>query len=215
MKKAIIFDMDGVLIDSEIIYQEWMFQFLRSHEVVYPVRNYQQKIGTTQSVFDDLEMYNKGINIINLKKQFEDYWISRKLDFSSIFPMSLKEQLKWFKNTGFSLAIASSSPLETIKDMTKSCDIQSYFNYIISGRSLVESKPHPEIFLRAAEGLGVLPSECFVVEDSHHGVLAGKSAGMEVIAIADKRFNQDLSDADYLIESIGSLKEVIKERQKN
>lgn len=210
MIKGIIFDMDGVLIDSEIVYQKWMFDFLKEEQLNYPKSAYQKKIGTTLSVFDDLEKYNEDCNIAELREKFLVYWQSKKMDYKNIFFSSLINQLKWLKNKNIKMAIASSSPLETINEVMTVCEIKSYFDCVISGRNLPESKPNPAIFLQAAKKLGISAYECLVVEDSYNGILAGKRARMKVLAIKDTRFYHDVSLADDVIFDIKGLQEELQ-----
>ncbi|BDP56043.1 hypothetical protein EfmJHP36_05220 [Enterococcus faecium] len=94
------------------------------------------------------------------------------------------------------MAIASSSPMDTINEVVTTCKIESYFDCLISGRDLPESKPNPTIFLKASEQLRIPVEECLVIEDSYNGIKAGKRANMKVLAIKDKRFSQDVSLAD-------------------
>ena len=180
MIKALIFDMDGVLIDSEIMYQKWVFNFLKQENLSYPLYSYQKKIGTTASIFDDIEKYNEGCNSLELKGKFTKYWKSQKIDYLDIFPNILIEQLEWLKKKKIKMAIASSSPMDTINEVVTTCKIESYFDCLISGRDLPESKPNPTIFLKASEQLRIPVEECLVIEDSYNGIKAGKRANMKI-----------------------------------
>jgi beta-phosphoglucomutase-like phosphatase (HAD superfamily) len=210
MLRAVIFDMDGVLINSEIIYQKWVYQFLNENHLEYPISKYQNKIGSAKSIFDDLSEFNSDISVLKLRESFLEFWKKKRLDYGTIFNYSLVEQFKWFKNNGLKLAIASSSPMSSINEMVKTCEIESFFDIKLSGRAFLESKPNPELFLCTASRLNVVPEECVVVEDSYNGILAGKRAGMTVIAVKDKYFSQDISSADEIIESIEYLQNKIK-----
>ncbi|HDL2079701.1 TPA: HAD-IA family hydrolase, partial [Enterococcus faecium] len=121
------------------------------------------------------------------------YWKSQKIDYLDIFPNILIEQLEWLKKKKIKMAIASSSPMDTINEVVTTCKIESYFDCLISGRDLPESKPNPTIFLKASEQLRIPVEECLVIEDSYNGIKAGKRANMKVLAIKDKRFSQDVS----------------------
>lgn len=209
MIKALIFDMDGVLIDSEIMYQKWVFNFLKQENLSYPLYSYQKKIGTTASIFDDIEKYNEGCNSLELKGKFTKYWKSQKIDYLDIFPNILIEQLEWLKKKKIKMAISSSSPMDTINEVVTTCKIESYFDCLISGRDLPESKPNPTIFLKASEQLRIPVEECLVIEDSYNGIKAGKRANMKVLAIKDKRFSQDVSLADDVIYDIKYLRQEV------
>ncbi|HCD6602789.1 TPA: HAD family phosphatase, partial [Enterococcus faecium] len=203
-------DMDGVLIDSEIMYQKWVFNFLKQENLSYPLYSYQKKIGTTASIFDDIEKYNEGCNSLELKGKFTKYWKSQKIDYLDIFPNILIEQLEWLKKKKIKMAISSSSPMDTINEVVTTCKIESYFDCLISGRDLPESKPNPTIFLKASEQLRIPVEECLVIEDSYNGIKAGKRANMKVLAIKDKRFSQDVSLADDVIYDIKYLRQEVQ-----
>ncbi|MDV4438833.1 HAD family phosphatase [Enterococcus faecium] len=202
--------MDGVLIDSEIMYQKWVFNFLKQENLSYPLYSYQKKIGTTASIFDDIEKYNEGCNSLELKGKFTKYWKSQKIDYLDIFPNILIEQLEWLKKKKIKMAISSSSPMDTINEVVTTCKIESYFDCLISGRDLPESKPNPTIFLKASEQLRIPVEECLVIEDSYNGIKAGKRANMKVLAIKDKRFSQDVSLADDVIYDIKYLRQEVQ-----
>lgn len=107
---------------------------------------------------------------------------------------------------GFKLAIASSSPIDVIEVVVQALDIKKYFHTLVTGDYIVNSKPEPDIFIYAANKLQVSPEECFVVEDSHNGVLAAKIAGMKCIGYINKNSgSQDLTAADIIIENFSDL----------
>ncbi|HEN2075480.1 TPA: HAD family hydrolase, partial [Enterococcus faecium] len=138
------------------------------------------------------------------------YWKSQKIDYLDIFPNILIEQLEWLKKKKIKMAIASSSPMDTINEVVTTCKIESYFDCLISGRDLPESKPNPTIFLKASEQLRIPVEECLVIEDSYNGIKAGKRANMKVLAIKDKRFSQDVSLADDVIYDIKYLRQEVQ-----
>ncbi|HFM6592159.1 TPA: HAD family hydrolase, partial [Enterococcus faecium] len=130
--------------------------------------------------------------------------------YLDIFPNILIEQLEWLKKKKIKMAIASSSPMDTINEVVTTCKIESYFDCLISGRDLPESKPNPTIFLKASEQLRIPVEECLVIEDSYNGIKAGKRANMKVLAIKDKRFSQDVSLADDVIYDIKYLRQEVQ-----
>ncbi|HFM6383117.1 TPA: HAD family hydrolase, partial [Enterococcus faecium] len=132
------------------------------------------------------------------------------IDYLDIFPNILIEQLEWLKKKKIKMAIASSSPMDTINEVVTTCKIESYFDCLISGRDLPESKPNPTIFLKASEQLRIPVEECLVIEDSYNGIKAGKRANMKVLAIKDKRFSQDVSLADDVIYDIKYLRQEVQ-----
>ena len=100
--------------------------------------------------------------------------------------------LRSFKEAGYTMAVASSSPYENIVKTTKELGIHEYFDQLVSGESVEHPKPAPDVFLKAAKALGTAPEECLVVEDSCHGVHAAKNAGMPSIGF----INPDSGDQD-------------------
>ena len=99
----------------------------------------------------------------------------------------------------FKLAVASSAKRERIELVLNRFELTSYFDVIVSGYEVSNSKPHPDIFLKAAEKLKVDPKECIVIEDSANGIRAAKLANMFWIGYNNPISNQDLSEADIII----------------
>lgn len=209
MIDAIIFDMDGVLIDSEPVYMTHVYDFLASQKLVYPTEIYRQKIGSSKSIVDDLPLYNPHYDFDGFREKMIKHGQKLSIDYNNIFRKEWLAELDFFTKKNLNMAIASSSPMQSIRDFVDTCQVGDYFSTLVSGRDLPESKPSPDIFLLAAQKLAVDPRHCLVIEDSYNGVLAGKSAGMTVIGLLDNRFQQDLSMADAQINNVEELKKYI------
>ena len=119
----------------------------------------------------------------------------------------VSESLNYFKDKGYKIALASSSAMSLINVVLEKLDITTKFEVINSAEHLDYGKPHPEIFIKTALQLNVTPTECLVIEDSFHGVLAAKAALMKVIAIPEEKYhnNPRFSIADYNIKSLNEL----------
>ncbi len=110
----------------------------------------------------------------------------------------------------YTLALASGSAPEVISDVVRSFGIEQCFLSMISGETIENCKPAPDIFLMSAKAIGIAPEECAVVEDSHNGVLAAKAAGMMCIGYINPHSGkQDLSMADYVIDDMGRIKDIL------
>jgi beta-phosphoglucomutase family hydrolase len=185
MIKAIIFDMDGVLIDSEPIHLKATNRILKKFGV-----ELKGEENLAYQGMNELDYWKELVKKFSLpsepeklaaEKNFE-MWKILKSSKLKLFP-HVKRFLKRMKNLGLKLAVASSSPRNQINFMLEKTGILDFFDVIISGDSLKRGKPHPDIFLITAEKLGLEPEECVVIEDSRNGIMAGKSAGMIVIAM--------------------------------
>lgn len=209
---AVIFDMDGVLIDSEYYYLH------RFHKAV--VKNYPWI--TQEDLYPTVGMDTERTRLLMhrlARREPEDAAFDAELEqiseseCSLYFPDVLYPEvpvvLEELKNRGFQLALASSSSMKTIQRMLKECRLSHYFSSVISGDAFRESKPNPEIYYKTMEALSRSPKECLIVEDSTHGVEAGAAAGAAVAARIDRRFPFDQSKASYFIHSLTELWEIL------
>ena len=200
MIKAVIFDMDGVLINTEPIhYQCWVEIFKERYGIDLDYEVYKPCIGSTRLHFMNLIKEDYGITFESLEvmnqimKEKKDEIIAR--DGFPEMP-GIKEALKQLKDEGYLLAVASSSPAYAIKDALKSLDMEKYFTVVMSGDYVEHPKPAPDTFLVTAEKLGMEPEDCLVVEDSTNGGGAARAAGMKCIWFHNPDSGrQDIPDA--------------------
>ena len=200
MIKAVIFDMDGVLINTEPLhYQCWVEIFKERYGIDLDYEVYKPCIGSTRLHFMNLIKENYGITFESLEvmnqimKEKKDEIIAR--DGFPEMP-GIKEALKQLKDEGYLLAVASSSPAYAIKDALKSLDMEKYFTVVMSGDYVEHPKPAPDTFLVTAEKLGMEPEDCLVVEDSTNGGGAARAAGMKCIWFHNPDSGrQDIPDA--------------------
>lgn len=209
-KKAVIFDMDGVLIDSEMVYLRSMLAFARKRRPEITESDLLGVVG--RSAKDSWEIVEKAVsNGQTWEELREEYRNSTDVyettDYRKIFRQEVRTVLKILQEKGYLMAVASSTRLSLVRRVLEENEIIGYFNTVVSGNQFRQSKPDPEIYHYTAKQLGVREDECFVIEDSTVGITAAHRAGMTVAALIDDRFGFDRSLADYEIETIeGVLK---------
>ena len=207
--KAVIFDMDGVIIDSEPIHFETDMETMKYLGCNISIEELEKYVGTTNEymIADIKKNYNirKSVEeIINYKVEM----VKNKIVQSDLEPIEgIRELLIDLKNKNIPAAIASSSPKDFINVVVSKFKLQEYFKYIVSGEEVENGKPAPDVYIETAKKLGISPKECIVVEDSKNGVIAAKAAGMKCIGFQNiNSGNQDLSKADIIVNSIGEIK---------
>ena len=183
--QAVIFDMDGLLMDSEHVGLDVMHAcgFLQGYDI--PVDMVRETIGSNKQSSSDL--YHRFFPGLDTDRLFVDF-ANAMCDLAKQGGIPLKkgarELLEAIKSRGIPMAVASSSGLETIKTYLASMGVADDFEALITGNGL-NSKPAPDIFLKAAAALGAAPETCLVLEDSINGIRAGRAAGMTVVMVPD------------------------------
>lgn len=180
---ALIFDMDGVLIDSNPVHREaWEIYNRRfgletteaMHESMYGRRNDE----IVRTFFGELppgEAFSRGAEKEKLYRELMGGRIE------SFLVPGLRKFLETYRDAP--MAVASNGERENVALILDGSGLRGYFRIALDGHQVQNPKPHPEIYLRAAKGLGVPPSNCIVLEDSHSGVAAARAAGMRVIGL--------------------------------
>src|SRR3989304_3483867 len=221
MIKAVIFDMDGVMIDSEPLWEKAERILLARRGIDYNPTYRDKIVGLNQK--DSGKLLKETLNLLEtIKEQLPegiDLIVRIYEEELELIP-SLKTILKELKKSGFLLALASSSPLRVINLVLNRFSLNEFFSVVVSGESVEFGKPHPDIYLSTARKLGacpeqgrrIEPEEWVVIEDSINGVKSAKGAGMLCIAIPDKRLSQgDFQIIDLVVHSLDNIdSQVIK-----
>jgi HAD superfamily hydrolase (TIGR01509 family) len=216
MIKAIIFDMDGVIVDTE--FQDFRIQqefIKKENPSINQVKtNFDELIGQSYNMlYETLRKFIGSNDSLNeIKRRFEAYnaIAYESINYQQLFRKELLPILKWAKSKGVLLAVASSSTYEHIIEVLNSCNIKDYFDVIYSGEFVEESKPNPAIYLNILEKLNVSANQAITIEDSYYGISAAKAAGITTIAYKETRAAIDQSAADYLVEDMTEAYEIIQ-----
>lgn len=201
-----IFDMDGVLVDSaEAHYEAWC---LLGDEVgkEHPREFFEKTFG----------MHNREIIPIWLgpevpRDEVERLSVLKEALYRKVAAETLKpldgsvDLVRALGADGFLLAVGSSGPPENVQLVLEVLQLGDLFSALSTGADVREGKPDPEVFLKAAEKLGIPPAQCVVFEDAPQGVEAGLRAGSRVIAVSSTRAPEELSEADLVVSSLARL----------
>lgn len=218
MIEAIIFDMDGVIVDTEIHHFNTLKRFLAQENRLVKDQDLFPVVGSSGDHFYSLLAYYLGTGT-TIEEAFERYHAYENaqdgIDYRSIFRKEMIHILEYGKENNLKLGLASSSTFPVIQEVITTCDIVDYFDLVVSGQMFPESKPNPAIYLHTANELKVPPKKCLAVEDSFYGIQAAKSAGMTVIGYKETRFSVDQSKADYLGKDMVEIYQKIRQLHQN
>jgi sugar-phosphatase len=204
--KAAIFDMDGLLIDSECLWQEAETKVFRSIGVPLTIELCRETAGVrlddvVRHWYKKFPWHAESLEAVEARilEEVGRLIVSRGKPMPGV--MAVLDLLRAAK---FELAVASSSPLQLVRTALETFDLIDYFSVLRSAETEVEGKPHPGVYLSAMSRLGLDSSKCIVFEDSANGVRAGKSAGAWVIAVPDPAdmSNPAFADADVVLSSL-------------
>lgn len=212
MIKAVIFDMDGVIIDSEGVYLEYQLEFAKKKNPNVKLEDLYPMVGATkQECWEVVErVVSNGQTWEELRTEFRQRDIYGEIDYRSIYRLEVTDTLKQLKEAGYRLALASSTHLELVERVLKENGIRDYFEAVVSGEQFKKSKPDPEIYLYTAGQLKLKPEECLAVEDSTIGITAAHRAGLKIAAVIDTRYGFDQSLADYKLNRVKEVLEAVK-----
>ncbi len=206
--KAVIFDMDGVLIDSEMCYLQYDLAFARTKNPSVTIDQLYGMVGASKE--DAWMVFAQAVGNGQTWQELRDEYrasvdVFSQMDYRAIFRPEAAEVLKLLKDQGYLLALASSTQMDIITRVLRENQITRYFDPIVSGSQFKQSKPNPEIYNYTAAQLKVSPGQCLVIEDSTLGITAAYRAGMTIAALIDDRFGFDRSLAHMEIHSLREI----------
>ena len=212
--RAVIFDLDGVLADSEPWWNEIDAKLLAQYGVKYRGEYHRNVLGVSYRLA--VEFYKK---VFDLSVPAEEMMRQRAeiaIDFFAnrvgLFP-SAKRVLKELRQMNLRLAVATSSVSASVRPFLNRHNLTSLFDVIVTGDEIERGKPQPDIYLRAAEKLSLAADACLVIEDALSGIAAAKAAKMRVAAIPDTRFvdpREFEKEADYLLSSLSEIQALFR-----
>ena len=214
MLKTVIFDMDGVIIDSEPIHHDAFFKVFDDLNIEVSELYYDNLKGFStknamQRIVDDFQLNNESVaELVERKRSYFNDLFDTKTDLRLI--PGVFRLIQDLHQKGLQLILASSSAKVTIDRIFRRFELYPYFTHIISGEEFPQSKPNPAIFLRAQELSQHSKQECIVIEDSTNGILAAHRAEIFCIAYkSENSHNQDLSLADAVIDNFEEIERIL------
>ncbi|WP_268762535.1 hexitol phosphatase HxpB [Ferrimonas marina] len=207
--KAIIFDMDGVLVDSEPLWQQAELAILPKYGV--PL-TFEDTLKTQGLRIDQLVHYWhqrfpwQGASIEAVADELVQE-VARQIRLQGRALPGVAEAMAVVQASGLPVALATSSPGPIIDATLERLQLQPHFQACLSAEHLAYGKPHPEVYLNAAAAIDVAPERCLAIEDSFNGILAAKAARMQVLAIPDDHHRDDprFVIADHRMDSLKQL----------
>ena len=210
--KLLIFDMDGVILDSEPLHENARQMIFRRFGIV-PDETFPDPVGNSSSGFWREVIKKCGIEGEPYALEKEQYrLVAQQIEENQISPSEgLEELLHWAKAHEIRIGLASSSTRVLVDDTLRLLRIEKFFDYTVSGDEVPVKKPAPDVYLEAARRLDVLPEDCLVFEDIVKGMEAGKNAGMKVCAVEDAysapQRGQKRKLCDYYIETYFDIRD--------
>ncbi len=205
---AVIFDMDGVLIDSyQAHFQSWQAMAAEAG-LTLTLEQFGITFGRTSreiiaALWQDRRLSEEDVLALDNRKEALFRQILER-DFPAM--PGVRELLQEIHDAGLALAVGSSGPPENVELALERLGDRSLWGAVVTGRDVTRGKPDPQVFSLAAERLGIVPGRCVVVEDARPGVAAAKAAGMACIGLASTGHKRcELSQADRVVDSLDEI----------
>ncbi len=198
--------MDGVIADTALYHLKAWQEVFRGRGVNFTEEDFRHTFGQRndniiKSTLGEEISQHEIDAIANEKEESFRHRIKQKIKPSP----GVMELMTSLKERGFQMALASSAPIENIQLVIKTLGINDCFQAIICDRDVIEGKPSPQVFLLAAERLGVEPRDCIVIEDAVAGVTAAKRAGMYCLAVTGTHPRHNLAEADLVVDTLEAV----------
>lgn len=212
MIKAVIFDMDGLMLESELLHFKAYKEAIQNFGIVLNWKDYLPYLGISdkdisRNIIKRFKLSISEGSLINIKSKIYLTYLKNE-----IMPKKgLLNLINLLFNDNLLLAVASSSTSEEIETILSKFKIRRFFKEIISAEEVIQGKPSPDIYLLAAEKLKVKPENCLVLEDSINGVISAKKAGMRCYMIPSTKLTKnELINADKILKSLEEVYSQLK-----
>lgn len=213
--KAVLFDMDGLMVDTESLSTEAFINSAKAQGYNMTKEETLKVLGFTKAnIYQFWIDYFQGTNVDG-KKLVDDHYEYIENVLYTVGPEKMpyvEELLKYLKENNYKIAVASSSDTADIKNNLEKTKLEKYIDEIASGAEVENGKPAPDVFLLAAERLDVDPKDCLILEDSKAGVKAGKASGAMVFMVPDMfTVDKECEDtADRILTNLGEVIEILE-----
>ena len=209
MLKAVFFDLDGTLMDSEMHYISGTLEWLNDLNIRVSEKDVFNIVGLTM---DDTYKYLSKLSGLSYDECVfynERYFKGHPLNFRKLIYKEVPDVFRKLRDRGLLIAICSMSPLNYIKKFVSDNCLDKYVDYYVSGEDLKHNKPAPDIYLKALDELNLKKDEAVVVEDATSGIESALAAGLRVVARDASRYHADQHKADMILSDLNELIEVI------
>lgn len=209
MLKAVLFDMDGVIVDTEPLHRKAYFKMfddvnIEVSDPLYESFTGQSTINICRHLCEEFKLSEKPETLVSIKRKHFKYLFEN--DTSLALLDGVLDLIKDYHSNGLKLVLASSASMPNIDRIFLRFDLDQYFVAKLSGADLKESKPHPEIFMKAAIASGHKPQHCMVIEDSTNGIAAAKAANIFCVGYQSlNSTNQEYTQADKVISNFQEI----------
>lgn len=204
--QSAIFDMDGLLIDSEPLWYESAVEVFNPLGIMLTPERYASSIGlrTTEFVDHWFSRYQIDMSLAPQTVVAINNVVVEKIHQQGEAMPGVMQVLEQLKKQGLSIGLATSSPVRLIDVVVDKLGIREYFSALNSAEALVHGKPHPQVYLDCASALGTVPVACLCFEDSFYGMIAAKAARMTCIVVPMAEFRQEarFQAADQVLQSL-------------
>ena len=212
MIKAVLFDLDGTLIDSESYYVNGTIEWLSKCGINIDFLTVSGIIGKTNEDTYSYISEISGLDIETIAKKNTNYFTNiNPLDFKKLLFKDVIKCFEELKKQNIIIAICSMSPNEYINKFIDDCELNKYIDHYYSGHDCKYTKPNPEIYNKAIDSLKLNKKDVLIVEDAPSGLKAGKDSGAYVVARNNAKFGLNQDNALYILEDLKELTTIIME----
>ena len=207
--KAILFDMDGVLIESEFLMRHSAIQALAEYGITAKHEDFREFTGMGEDMFVGGVAQKYGHTYtFDMKERAYDYFGAQVKELAHV-PAGVKEMLEALHKKGLVMAVCSAADLRKVKYNIKAIGVdESIFSALVTGSDVERKKPFPDIYLKGAQLIGMDPKDCLVVEDAVSGIKAAHAAGMDAVGVPTTFSKEELQERvhpEYLLNEIKEL----------